>query len=75
MLYVEGKWSALLPYEVRCDLLHDVLPVNEKLSAVSRRHHRFEVAEGMEQKLGEEHPSWIEGCEPDGEQRPFRMVP
>jgi hypothetical protein len=26
MLYLEVKWSSLLPYEVSCDLLHDVLP-------------------------------------------------
>ena len=39
MLYLEVKWSSLLPYEVGCDLLHDVLPVNEKLSAVTLRHH------------------------------------
>jgi hypothetical protein len=39
MLYLEVKWSSLLPYEVSYDLLHDVLPVNEKLSAVTLRHH------------------------------------
>src|SRR6516225_2111420 len=37
MLYLEVKWSSLLAYEVGCDLLHDVLPVNEKLSAVTMR--------------------------------------
>ena len=30
MLYLEVKWSSLLPYEVCCDLLHDVLPVNRE---------------------------------------------
>jgi hypothetical protein len=51
----------LLPYEVNCDLLHDVLPVNEKLSAVTIRNHLFAVAERMERELGEERPSLIEG--------------
>jgi hypothetical protein len=68
MLYLEVKWSSLLPYEVSCDLLHDVLPVNEKLSAVTMRNHLFEVAERMEQELGEERPCLIEGCEQDWEQ-------
>ena len=71
MLYLEVKWSSLLPYGVSCDLLHDVLPVNEKLNAVTLRNHLFEVAERMEQELGEGHPSLIEGCEQDGEQLPI----
>jgi hypothetical protein len=71
MLYLEVKWSSLLPYAVSCDLLHDVLPVNEKLSAVTIRNHLFEVAERMEKELGEERPSLIEGCEQDGEQLPL----
>ena len=63
MLYLEVKCSSLLPYEVGCDLLHDVLPVNEKLSAVTMRNHLLEVAERMEQELGEERSCVIEGCE------------
>jgi len=70
MLYLEVKWSSLLPYEISCDLLHEVLPVNEKLSAVTMRHHRFEVAERMEQELGEERPCLMEGCERDWEPLP-----
>src|SRR5215469_7267396 len=32
LLYLEVKWSSLLPYAVSCDLLHEVLPVDEKLN-------------------------------------------
>jgi len=71
MLYLEVKWSSLLPYEVSCDLLHEVLPVNEKLSPVTLRNHLFEVAERMEKELGEERLSLIEGGEQDGEQLPI----
>jgi hypothetical protein len=71
MLYLEVKWSSLLPYALSCDLLHDVLPVNEKLSAVTIRNHLFEVAERMERELGEERPCLIEGCEQDWEQLPI----
>ena len=66
-----SEWSSLLPYQVGCDLLHDVLPVNEKLSAVTMRNHLLEVAERMEQELGEERPCLMEGCEQDGEQLPI----
>jgi hypothetical protein len=71
MLYRQGKWSSLLPYEVRYDRLHDVLPLNEKLSAATIRHHLFAVAERMEQELGEERPSLIDGREQDWEQLPI----
>jgi hypothetical protein len=71
MRYLEVKWSSLLPYQVGCDLLHDVPPVSEKLSAVTMRNHLLEVAERMEQELGEERPSLIEGCEQDWEQLPI----
>jgi len=71
LLYLEVKWSSLLPYEVSCDLLHDVLPVDEKLNAVTIRNHLFQVAERLEGELGEERPSLIEGCEQDWEQLPI----
>jgi hypothetical protein len=33
LLYLEVKWGSLLAYAPGCDLLHDVLPVNERLNA------------------------------------------
>jgi hypothetical protein len=71
MLYLEVKWSSLLPYEVSCDLLHDVLPVDEKLSAVTIRNHLFAVAERIEKELGEERACLIEGSDQDWEQLPI----
>jgi hypothetical protein len=53
MLYLEVKWSSLLPYQVGCDLLHDVLPVNEKISA-----HRGPGVEGTPHALG----PWVAAC-------------
>src|SRR5450759_1390016 len=70
LLYLEVKWSSLLPYEVSCDLLHDVLPVDEKLNAVTIRNHLFQVAERLEGELGEERLCLMEGCEQDWEQLP-----
>ncbi len=71
LMYLEVKWSSLLPYEVSCDLLHDVLPVDEKLNGVTIRNHLFQVAERMEEELGEERPCLFEGCEQDWEQLPI----
>lgn len=71
LLYLEVKWGSLVPYEVSCDLLHEVLPVDQKLSAVTIRNHLFEVAERMENELGQERSCLIEGCEQDWEQLPI----
>ena len=70
LLYLEVKWSSLLPYEVSCDLLHEVLPVDEKLNAVTIRNHLFQVAERLEGELGEERLCLMEGCEQDWERLP-----
>jgi len=55
--------------------LSDVLPVDEKLNAVTIRNHLFKVAERMEGELGEERPCLIEGCEQDWEQLPIPNGP
>jgi len=75
MLYLEVKWSSLLPYEVSCDLLHDVLPVDEKLSAVTIRNHLFAVAERIENELGEERPCLLEGNDEDWAELPIPNGP
>jgi len=46
-------------------LLQDVLPFDEPLQAVTIRNHVFTLAERLEDALGEEHMSFIEGCPRD----------
>ena len=45
--------------------------MDQKLSAVTIRNHLFEVAERMENELGQERSCLIEGCEQDWEQLPI----
>jgi hypothetical protein len=71
LLYLEVKWGSLWAYAPGCDLLHDVLPVNEKLNAETMRQHLFQAAERMEEELGDERPCMMEGCEEDWEQLPI----
>ena len=59
-----------MAYAPGCDLLHDVLPVDEKLNAETMRQHLFQAAERMEGELGEERASLIEGGDEDWEQLP-----
>jgi hypothetical protein len=75
LAYLEVKWSSLMPYEASCNLLHDVLPVDEKLNAVTIRNHLFAVAERIEQELGEERPCLIEWNEEEWAQLPIPNGP
>jgi hypothetical protein len=71
LLFLETKWASLVSYGVTAELLKDTLPIDEKLNDVSIRNHVLEVAERMEQSLGEERPVYIEGCERDWERLPI----
>lgn len=53
LVHLETKWACLMSYGLTAKLIKDVLPVNEKLNAVSIRKHVFAVAERLEQALSE----------------------
>jgi hypothetical protein len=63
LLFLETKWTSLVSYGITADLLKDTLPVDEKLNDVTIRNHLFQVADRMEQALGEERPVFIDSCE------------
>lgn len=63
LLYLESKWASLVSYGVTTKLLHEVLPVDEKLSAQTVRNHLHRVAEREEQTLGEEELCPIRSCQ------------
>jgi hypothetical protein len=52
--YLETKWAALAPYGSTVNLLHDVLPIDAKHSAVSVRNHLLQAAQRMEEALDAE---------------------
>src|SRR6266571_50094 len=65
LLYLETKWAALTSYGMSVNLLQDVLPFDEPLQAVTIRNHVFTLAERLEDALGDEHGSFIDGCPRD----------
>jgi hypothetical protein len=65
LLYLESKWAALTSYGVSVKLLQDVLPFDEPLQAVTIRNHVFTLGERLEDALGDEHGSFIDGCPRD----------
>jgi hypothetical protein len=62
LLYLETTWAALLSYGLTVKLLQDVLPIDEPLHAVTIRNHGLEVAQRLEDTLGEEQWSFIDKC-------------
>jgi hypothetical protein len=55
----------LASYGITVKLLQDVLPFDEPLEAVTIRNHVCTLAERLEEELGEERGSYIEGCPRD----------
>ena len=64
-LYLEVKWSSLVPFELATEMLKDTLPVVETINASSVRNHLHRVAERVEAALGDERISFVEGCPQD----------
>jgi hypothetical protein len=70
LLFLETKWASLMSYGMTTKLLEDVLPIDDPLNAFTIRRHVGEVAERLEQELGEERDCFIEGCQRDWDQLP-----
>lgn len=62
-LYKENRWGALIPYARVASLLQEVLPVDEGTNHETVRRHLQEVAERMEEELGEERQLKLFGSE------------
>lgn len=71
LLYLETKWAALVSYEMTNRLLHEVLPLDRKHNPVTVRNHLFQVAQRLEEQLGDEQLMFIEGCQAQYDQLPI----
>jgi len=71
LLYLETKWGALISYGLTTKLLHDVLPIDRKYSAVTVRNHTLAVARRSEQRLGAEQTMFLAGSQAERERLPI----
>jgi hypothetical protein len=71
LLYLETKWSSLIPFAKVADLLKEVLPVGESTNHETVREHLQAIAERMEADLGEERP--VDPVEPQPEEHEQRL--
>lgn len=61
-LYLETKWASQVSFDMAAKLLADVLPLDAQINAASIRNHLHQVAQRAEAELGDEQPSFIDGC-------------
>ncbi|MDD2862606.1 MAG: ISKra4 family transposase [Acidiphilium sp.] len=61
-LYLETRWSSLVPYAAAAGLMADILPIASGANATTLRDHTLRVAARAEAELGEERPCFIDGC-------------
>ena len=70
-LYLEARWSSLVPYAAAAGLLADVLPIASGANRTTVREHALLVAERAEAELGDERPCFIDGCPAEWEALPI----
>src|SRR5215213_11013137 len=70
-LYLEARWSSLVPYAAAAELLTDVLPIASGANRTTVREHALRVAERAEDELGDERPCFIEGCRAEWQALPI----
>jgi hypothetical protein len=75
LLYLEAKFAALMSYGVTVDALGEILPIGAQLNATTVQRHLLQVAERMEQELGEEQVMFVEGCPAEWEDLPAPAAP
>ena len=69
-LYLETKWASLISYQKTAYLLHDVLPLSEKLLGTTIQQHLHAVVEAQEQQLPLEVTPFHGVCQRDREALP-----
>ncbi len=69
--YLETKWAALAAYGVTTKLLHEVLPIDHKHSAITVRNHTLQAARRSEQALGAEQAMFVDGCQAERDRLPI----
>ena len=70
-LYLEARWSSLVPYAAAAGLLAEVLPIASAANRTTVREHVLRVAERAEAALGDERPCFIDGCPAEWEASPI----
>jgi hypothetical protein len=75
LLYLEAKFASLVSYGLSTRLLGELLPLGRRLHAMTLRRHVQTTAQRLEDELGPEQATFIEGCPGDWEDLPRPDLP
>ena len=75
LLYLESKFAALMSYGLTTEVLEQFLPIGRRIYPTSVRNHLYQVAERMEQEMGEEKVFFIDGCQQEWGKLPQADLP
>lgn len=75
LVYLESKFAGLVSYGLSAKLLAEVLPLGRTLHAAAIRRHVQGVAQRIEDEMGKEQTSFIEGCPSVWEELPRPDLP
>jgi hypothetical protein len=67
-LYLEAKWPSLMSFGLTADIINEILPID--ISKSTLHYNSQKVAKKLENELGEEQWTFIEGCEMEWEKLP-----
>jgi hypothetical protein len=70
LLFLETKWASLMSYGMTSKLLQEVLPIEEPVNTFTIRQHVVDVAERLEQEMGDEQFCFVEGCQRSWDELP-----
>jgi hypothetical protein len=73
--YLEAKFAGLLSSGLTARLLDEVLPLGRAVQASTIRNHTHAVARRLESELGEERPTFIDGCQREWDALPRPDLP
>ncbi len=75
LLYLESKFASLISYGLSVKLLEELLPLEGQINATTVRNNVQEIAQHLEDELGEEKDMYIEGCKRDWDKLPRPDLP
>jgi hypothetical protein len=75
LAYLQARFAGLVSYGASATLLAEVLPLGRPLHAAVIRRQTHAIAQRLEDELGDEQPSFIDGCPRDWEQLPQPDLP
>jgi len=62
LLYLESKFASLMSYGLSAKLLEELLPIERQINSTTIRNNVIVIAQRLENELGEEKDTYIEGC-------------